>query len=312
MARGVERNNQANYNYPTGIGYVVLPERIDRGDYIQMCYRRERISILLDNGGDFVRDCYIDKSVLQNIEFPATTNELGSCIAFINERFNNKPIIVAVLSKEDETQFLEENTFEKIVGVGRNNISIVGRGADGRLSIDVEADTDNGGVFVLNVRNLNRNAQLQINCYGDSTIYNEGNTTIRSTATISAQTIKNENNIQTITSNLSLNADTGLNYSDMWENQVSADNEGNINVIGQNVRFNNGESPLVKGDEIQTQLNKSKDRIDTIISALRNSLTGTSDGGLLYKQNITAALIQISDEDVENFESINSENVFTN
>lgn len=311
MTIGVARDNQANYNYPTGIGYVVLPDGLDRNDYITQCYRRERVSILLDNGGGFVKDCYIDRNRLQEIEFPISPNQVGSCVVFVNERFNNKPFIVGVISKEDESQFLEENMFQKQVGFQNNNVNIIGKGQNGELLIDIESEVEDGGVFVLNVRNSNKNARLEINCFGDTTIYNEGNTTIRATENINAQTIKIENENETVTSSLSLNNNTGLRYFDMWENQIIADNEGNVVVIGKNVKLNNGNSPLTKGDLLQIELNKTKGRIDRIISAINSAQTGSSDGGLLYKQNLVAALNQITSDDVENFSEINSNTVFT-
>lgn len=61
--------------------------------------------------------------------------------------------------------------------------------------------------------------------------------------------------------------------------------------------WNSGSETTATATELQTQLNKCKARIDTIINALKSSAVAPQDGGATYKANITAALSGLTAED---------------
>lgn len=61
--------------------------------------------------------------------------------------------------------------------------------------------------------------------------------------------------------------------------------------------WNGGSETTANATELQTQLNKCKARIDTIINALKSSAVAPQDGGATYKANITAALSGLTAED---------------
>lgn len=61
--------------------------------------------------------------------------------------------------------------------------------------------------------------------------------------------------------------------------------------------WNGGSETTANATELQTQLNKCKARIDTIINALKSSAVAPQDGGATYKANITAALSTLTSED---------------
>ena len=88
MGDGVKRENIENYNYPVGFGYITIPYDVDRDLYIKTCYRKERVAIQLDDGGGIIRNCYVGKTAMQNIEFPENFDKLGSGVFFIVPKFN--------------------------------------------------------------------------------------------------------------------------------------------------------------------------------------------------------------------------------
>jgi hypothetical protein len=61
-------------------GYIILPSDVDRTTFIEQCYRWERVSILIERGAGVIHECYITRSALKEIEFPDSTEKLGSCI----------------------------------------------------------------------------------------------------------------------------------------------------------------------------------------------------------------------------------------
>jgi phage gp45-like len=66
--------------------------------------------------------------------------------------------------------------------------------------------------------------------------------------------------------------------------------------------FGKDEGGIVKAKELASQLNKLSKRVDGIMDALKNSQTGSQDGGSAYKSQIAAALAALSDK--ENFANL--------
>lgn len=75
----------------------------------------------------------------------------------------------------------------------------------------------------------------------------------------------------------------------------------------EEVVFNGGElGGLCNVSELKEQLEKLTARVDGIIDALKNSVTGAQDGGAAYKTNIGTALDLLTDkEDFNDIEDIN-------
>lgn len=310
MKEGVSREMQGNPNFQTGVGYVVLPEGQDRDKYIQTCFRRERVSILLDNGGGFVKDCYISRQAIQQIEFPDNTSGTGSCVAFINERFNNSIIIIGVISKEDETQLLEEKTFQLEKSTDGNGVNIFGRGKTGELFIDVETNQEAGGKIIINLRNTENNAEFQINCFGNSKIYSQGDTDIISTKNSRLKTITiNENSgEEELASEVAVSSETGLKYSDKFGNSIEADNDGKINIESGNDNDNRQLTEAVRGEQAVTEFNKMKNRLQGLMDAIKNAPTVSGDGGAIFKASIVASIASITE--IESFDDITTKNLF--
>ena len=64
---------------------------------------------------------------------------------------------------------------------------------------------------------------------------------------------------------------------------------------------------LIKGAELKSQLEKMSVRLDGVINALKNSATGSQDGGATYKTQISAALTLLTNK--EDFTKLESEKV---
>lgn len=74
MIDGVSRERQSDSPYSVGYGYIAIPSGVDRDDYIDTCFRRERVTVITDLGGVF-NDCYITSDALQRISFPSDIEE---------------------------------------------------------------------------------------------------------------------------------------------------------------------------------------------------------------------------------------------
>jgi len=289
MTEGIRRRGINNEDYQSSRGYVFIPPNLDRGKYIQTAFRKEKISIILEDGGGVVNDVYISRTAIQDIYFPVEVGDIGSCVACINIPPYNQYVVVGVISKEDESQLLGEDEFKREKKTATGVVSVCGRGRTGELFIDIDStEAGTGGVFV-NVKNRNRDAKLNINVFGETNIHTEGKATIESTEEINLSVIDNE--AETVSSIIYKKGE-GLSYSDEFGNSITA-NGGVVQIIPNEdgvFRVFEGDEPLLKGNTTVEQLEIEKSRVGDIISALRNSPVTAGDGGAGFKAAIIQAL----------------------
>lgn len=146
----VVRKRKSNEIPPIGYGHVIIPFGVDRADFVKYCYSRERVCVLLEQGG-MMMDVKVTKSALKDIVFPETSEtkySLGSVVIFIAESFNNSPMIVGVLSDESEIEFLDEAMFLLSKIYNKNTVSIEGDAKKGLLSINVDDGEDEGTINI--------------------------------------------------------------------------------------------------------------------------------------------------------------------
>lgn len=304
---GISRDNQSNYNYPVGVGYITIPTGVDRELYIATCYRKERVAIQLDGGGGVVNNCYISTSALQRVKFPDYPDEIGSCVVFISPKFNNIPIITEVVSKEDETQLLEENSFKKIVETATANVSIEGKGKSGELFINVESDFEGEGSIYITLKSKNNTAKFNLNCFGDVNIYSEGKTALKALKDINLQKIRIEDNEEIISSEVIL-SDSGFELKDSTGNIIRSDTEGGIINIYPTEKCNlfEGDEPIPKGNTLKIELEKLQTRFNTFLDTYSNTPVTPADGGLVVQTAVKAAMLTVGKEDFENINSLKS------
>lgn len=305
---GISRVSQSNFNHSTGIGYITIPTDIDRDLYVKTCYRKERVAIQLDGGGSVVNNCYISKQTLQNISFPENPQSLGSCVAFISIKHHNLPIIVGVISKPDETQLLEENSFKKLVSTKNANVSIEGKGKSGELFINVESDFEGEGSIYINLKSKNNTSKFNINCFGDINIYSEGETTLKALKNVNLQKLKIEGSEEIISAELLL-SDEGFEVRDVFGNTLKSNEDGEINVFpASKLNIFEGSQPIPLGTTLQTELKKFQDRFDAFLTSYTNAIPIPSDGGKAIQLAVKATMELVTSED---FENINSKKSFT-
>lgn len=148
---GIARKKRYNQLPQIGFGEIFIPINVERNDFIAQCYSRERVYIMLENSGGMVKDCYISKSALRDIEFPDnSTNKAitGSSVVYVSDDFHNKPLIVGVVSKEDSVELISENIFKLLKSYNKNTVNIEGDAKKGLLSINVEDGEDEGTINI--------------------------------------------------------------------------------------------------------------------------------------------------------------------
>jgi hypothetical protein len=168
----------SNSRFLPGIGYIIVPSNVSRDKYVETCYRKERVSILIENGGGVVHDCLITRETLREIFFPKAFKDqgkvlLGSPVVFISSLESDIPIIIGVFSNGGENLDVKENVFSFKKVFGENTVSISGNAEEAIININVIGHSDVSRLNI-NVVNVNETAELTINVAGKVTINSTG------------------------------------------------------------------------------------------------------------------------------------------
>jgi len=176
-----ETVKQKNRPYPINTGYIAIPEGVEREQYISNCYSRERVSVMADQGGFMIHDCYVSKEAMKNIWFPKDSEKLGSPVVYIYNAMSTKPIVVSTVSEESATQLLDEGKFKLDKEFNGNRVQILGNAKEGNLFVNVETFDDKTSDLVINLSSKKgTNVKVTLN----------GKTEIHSTEEFSVKTDK--------------------------------------------------------------------------------------------------------------------------
>lgn len=168
MVRQISQRSVGGRRNPVGIGYVAIPKDIDRDLYVENCFRNGYIAIQTD-WGEFFDKVKIDKVAIQNITFPLDSNNLGSLVVWVNYPKHNQPIIVGVISKNDEFLNIVEHQFLLSKESGGTIVEISGDADQGIIFVNIN-EKSSGGIFTLNVRNQEGSAKINLHVDGDFNI----------------------------------------------------------------------------------------------------------------------------------------------
>lgn len=284
-----------NLGYSSIRGYIYIPDDVDRDTYVQTALRTERVCVIAEDSGAFLKNVYIARDSIQDIYFPREKRELGSCVVCVNILPQNEYIIVAVLSKSDESQLLGEYEFKKEKRSSDAVVSVLGKGKTGEMFIDIDGKETNGGRLFVNIRNTESAGQLKINVDGDSSVYSNGNIELQSTESINLSVLNNDTKKESI---ISYKNGDGFSYKDEFDNEITVQNNGSIHIKPNGeLKLGNGAEKILKGESTVTELNKCSIRIDSIINAINNAPVGSADGGATFKLALVASLSALTKED---------------
>ena len=151
---------------PISIGYLIIPEGVERVKYVQDCYRRGEVALQMEDGS-VIFEVPVEISTLQILNFPNETKMLGSAVICASEYIHNKLIVIGRLLKGDESNTIQENEFrfEKFTETG--SVSISGKGSDGNLFISVNGKTEDGGKIFVDVINSDGLGEVVLNLQGN-------------------------------------------------------------------------------------------------------------------------------------------------
>jgi len=289
-------------SFSSGVGYVVLSREYDRKTYIENCYRNNTITIITDKS-ELIRNCLVTKSAWQEIQFPSSFKERGSCLVWINIPILNKRVIIGVLNKKDDYNNFKDNQSLSEKRTAQSSASVLIDGENGSVKIMSDSLGEEGGVFI-NALNSDVLGMLKVYIQGTVDIDAENAVQIKAKSSIKLwvgdQSIDNRGNLiemngehgfkfeDEYNNTLHIN-DDGLDFLDKFVNKVQTSKEG-INIERNNsiIRIKDDEDDkedkgiraIVKdGDNIELFDEQYKDDKDDAVlyTPLKDTLTNVLD-----------------------------------
>ena len=301
--KGVSRFGQYNLPPQVGIGYVFIPMGVDRDNFVQTCYRKSRISIMLDQGGGVINECYITQEILNNIIFPKQNGSTGTPIVFVSDDFNSKPIVIGTVRDPSNYNVRDDGEMVHEVSYGDTVVNISGNAKEGVIGISISGQSPNK-LFLSCVGNKKSKIEIE----ADNEVSIKANTKVEVTA-YEQLSVKMKDVDDEVTSELFADKDSLQLRRD--KNIVTL-NKDNIHIeTDKEVNVNNGREPVALAETTVKKLETLMNYIMLIKNALVNSTTNTVtplDNGATYKAQISAAINSITSI---KFDDIKAEDLFT-
>jgi len=149
-----------------GIGFVTLPSGYDQEKYIEHCYRSGTVSILMENGG-ILTDVLITKHALNEIDFPISSNTLGSQVIWVSQPRKKRPIIIGFINKSDEFVSYSKNKSSLRRATGGSVHEVIVDSQKGIVIINSNSAGQTGGDIYILSTNKAKSAKFNIQVGGN-------------------------------------------------------------------------------------------------------------------------------------------------
>lgn len=241
-----------------GVGFVVVPEEVDRNQYIRDCYRTNTVTINGGKGYGYFSGVNVDVNVMQNIEFPVDKDNRGTPVVWVKDAISQLPVIVATLRKQNGYYSLDQNQRRIYVGNGDRGIEIMLDGNNSSLQISMVGDSEEYSEFNINLSSSKKNSVFNLFSDSEINVTAEKNLNIVSNDNLDIKITKKGEEKVTITCN-----DKGWLYKDEFNNELEI-KKGEINIKSDKINHNDGNEPMVLGDTLANILNDLLSAIEKI------------------------------------------------
>lgn len=161
-----------------GIGYIIVPPDVDRGEYIETCFRTETVSMYPEVGGTSYNNVPLALSALQDIEFPEEGDTFGSQVVYLLHPLQRTPIILAVVDKSDEMKDVGWKQFLLSKENHGDMVQVRGDARKGFLLFKVLSSSSSGGNIIVQLFKKDGTGKMTVQVQGDIIVYAK-NSTIR-------------------------------------------------------------------------------------------------------------------------------------
>lgn len=239
--------------YSAGVGYLILPNDLDRDTYVRYCFNTNTISIALENGG-ILNNVQCTKSVIQQLEFPLNTKEVGSQVVWVDQEALGYPVVVGVLLRSDQVTDLSEHQTSQRRVTNNGSSEILVDGQNPFIIINSDSLKDTGGDIYIVSKNTGLTSKININSSGEINLSSQNiQASISNELNIIIRDSLQDDKITTI----NYTKGEGFNYQDEFDNQIEV-KDGKINIVSDNINIggDNATEPILLGDTTVSMIDK--------------------------------------------------------
>lgn len=281
-----------------GIGNAIIPKDKDRDKYIEQCFRRGTVSIVLENGG-VIDNVQISKSAIKDLDFPDTYKGLGSQVVWINKPRQNQPIIIGIFNKNNEFVNINEkkDSLRKSSSKGVNEVIVDSN--NGIIVVNSSSFVESGGDIYIISTNKKKSSKMSIKVSGSIPI--ETTDFSVTSANKTSFIIKDATKDDKVTS-IIYEKNIGFSYKDEFGNEIYL-NKDNIQFkpIGGKFNIGEGTEPMILGSTFQEQVNKDSEIIKVFLQVLQTPITEPGNGApSAFQATLLAALKILQTSDYSN------------
>nr|DAG93072.1 MAG TPA: hypothetical protein [Herelleviridae sp.] len=170
----------------TGFGYIMIPEGVDRDQFVETCYRKCRVTIIDDGSGNIIHDCYITNEALQNVKFPRVVGEKGIPVVWVAQPFQTEPMVIGTFLPQERIEVRDDEEFIIKREWDKGLLTISGSAKDGSLFISVRGQES--GYMKVNVSG-DENSAIEVTSSGSVKVEGNGNIDVTAFKNLTAQVI---------------------------------------------------------------------------------------------------------------------------
>ena len=233
-----------------GVGFVVVPSEVDRVQYINDCYRTNTLTINGGKGYGYFSGVHADINVMQNIKFPTDEENRGTPVVWVKDAVSQLPVIVAVLRKQSEHYYLDENQYRLKRGTETRNVEIFVDGNTAGLDITVLGDKDEPANIDIKLSSENADSVLNVSCDNEINIIGNKSVNVVSNSDVKVS-IKDKGDVLTF---------------------IEAKKE-QVNIVSKQIIHSSGKEHMVLGDTLAQLL---KDMLSAIMKITVPTSVGSS------------------------------------
>lgn len=279
---GINRIQPAGKRQMVGLGFIIANTTQSLAEYKRYCFDTSTVTIVTTEN-EIINQCLIGKNAISQIEFPNTTKQKGSLVAWICPKANNTPVIIDVINgtTDKNNQQSDETVYFKKGGkYDINSILFEALGNKGVFNIIANGYGENNGEIITKVIH----SKLQ----GLYDLYVQGNIKIDSEDSIIIKAKQNfeiliEDDIddgtgikKTKKANLSYKTGRGLQYLDENDNFIQTTKDGidlrvNKDKVIKLYSAQNEQQYTVLSDNLINTLNSAFDAVTNLCSTLMKS-----------------------------------------
>jgi len=252
-----------------GVGFLYIPKDLAREKFVTACYKNGTVSFVTEHGERF-DNVKVSKNLFKELEFPDSTDVLGSEVFWVLTPKYKQPVIVGILMRNGEFLNLAEGQFLLSKKTSAGYVEVFGSVKDGsNLVLKLESEIPNGKILIASTSRDN-SGEIELYADGKTKIDSSGQVEVHSSQEVLMDVTDYENTPNDQLS-LSLSKDNGFTYTDAFSNRISCDKDGTITLFpAVKLMIQEGTEPIPLGTTLKENLNKEKSVLTDLLDTLKN------------------------------------------